>query len=175
MATRNYLNQWWPSLLTPVYVIARSELTFSIMKWSPGVSFKIKFFWLMIIQYIMKWPEVNQNFKISVWYKNYCFHFLYGFAWKLHLVICYNMVKCNITSPKVQHWQTRQHKSPDLELTKTPHMSHSRVCYEVSIKSIYCQVSDIRHTLVGNLIVVYSDVVGALPVGTAPTTSSFST
>ena len=34
--------------------------------------------------------------------------------------------------------------------------------------------SDIRRTLVGNTIVDHSDVVGASPVGAAPTTSSFS-
>ena len=39
----------------------------------------------------------------------------------------------------------------------------------------YCQVSNIRCTLVGNWIVDHSDVVGASPVGAAPTTSSFST
>ena len=38
----------------------------------------------------------------------------------------------------------------------------------------YRQVSNIRRTLVGNLIVDYSDVVGAA-FGAAPTTSSFST
>ena len=40
---------------------------------------------------------------------------------------------------------------------------------------MYCQTSDVSHTLVGNTIVDHSDVVGASPVGTAPTTSSFST
>ena len=39
----------------------------------------------------------------------------------------------------------------------------------------YRQVSNIRRTLVGNKIVDHSDVVGAAPVGAAPTTSSFST
>ena len=39
----------------------------------------------------------------------------------------------------------------------------------------YREVSDIRGTLVGNKIVDHSDVVGASPVGAAPTTSSFST
>ena len=39
----------------------------------------------------------------------------------------------------------------------------------------YRQVSNIRRTLVGNKIVDRSDVVGASPVGAAPTTSSFST
>ena len=40
---------------------------------------------------------------------------------------------------------------------------------------MYRQVSIIRHTLVGNNIVDHSDVVGASPLGAAPTTSSFST
>ena len=39
----------------------------------------------------------------------------------------------------------------------------------------YHQTSSISHTSVGNKIVDHSDVVGAAPVGAAPTTSSFST
>ena len=39
----------------------------------------------------------------------------------------------------------------------------------------YRQISNIGRTLVGNKIVDHSDVVGASPVGAAPTTSSFST
>ena len=39
----------------------------------------------------------------------------------------------------------------------------------------YHQVSNISYTLVGNKIVGHSDVVGASPVGAAPTTSSFLT
>ena len=39
----------------------------------------------------------------------------------------------------------------------------------------YRKVSNIRRTLVGNNIVDHSDVVGASPVGAAPTASSFST
>ena len=42
-------------------------------------------------------------------------------------------------------------------------------------KTMYCQTSNISHNLVGNVIVDLSDVVGASPVGDAPTTSSFST
>ena len=38
-----------------------------------------------------------------------------------------------------------------------------------------CQTSNTSRTLVGNRIVDHSDVVGATPVGAAPTTSSFST
>ena len=44
-----------------------------------------------------------------------------------------------------------------------------------SLLKIYRQVSNIRRTLIGNKIVDHSDVVGASPVGAAPTTSSFST
>ena len=40
---------------------------------------------------------------------------------------------------------------------------------------VYRKTSNIRRTLVGNKIVDHSDVVGASPVGAAPTTSSFST
>ena len=47
--------------------------------------------------------------------------------------------------------------------------------YVTHIIQDYRQVSNIRHTLVGNEIVDHSDVVGASPVGVAPTTSSFST
>ena len=43
------------------------------------------------------------------------------------------------------------------------------------IEWTYRKVSNIRRTLVGNKIVDHSDVVGASPVGAAPTTSSFST
>ena len=41
--------------------------------------------------------------------------------------------------------------------------------------NMYRKTSNISSTLVGNKIVDYSDVVGAAPVGAAPTTSSFST
>ena len=39
----------------------------------------------------------------------------------------------------------------------------------------YHQISNMSRTLIGNKIVDHSDVVGAAPVGAAPTTSSFST
>ena len=43
------------------------------------------------------------------------------------------------------------------------------------MRIVYRQVSNIRRTLMDNKIVDHSDVVGASPVGAAPTTSSFST
>ena len=42
-------------------------------------------------------------------------------------------------------------------------------------KAIYRKVSNIRRTRVGKKNVDHSDIVGASPVGAAPTTSSFST
>ena len=51
-----------------------------------------------------------------------------------------------------------------------------RFCVVTPEKNInYRQISNIRRTLVGNIIVDHLDVVGASPVGAAPTTSSFST
>ena len=48
--------------------------------------------------------------------------------------------------------------------------------YDVcGLEGEYRQVSNIRRTLVGNSIVDHSDVVGASPLGAAPTTASFST
>ena len=43
------------------------------------------------------------------------------------------------------------------------------------ITTIYRQTYNVSRNLVGNEIVHYSHVVGASPVGAAPTTSSFST
>ena len=42
-----------------------------------------------------------------------------------------------------------------------------------SVVMVYCQTFNIRRTLVGNEIVDHSDVVGAAPIGAAPTASSF--
>ena len=53
-----------------------------------------------------------------------------------------------------------------------------RLCYNGSwlyLVHHYRQTSDIRCIFVGNIIVDHSDVIGASPVGAAPTTSSFST
>ena len=44
----------------------------------------------------------------------------------------------------------------------------------VAMVVYYCQISNISRSLVGNTV-DHSDVVGASPVGAAPTTSSFST
>ena len=56
-----------------------------------------------------------------------------------------------------------------------PHITKSSPGMMLNIQHHYRQVSNIRCTLVGNKIVYHSDVVGASPVGVAPTTSSFST
>ena len=48
-------------------------------------------------------------------------------------------------------------------------------CLAVQIYDDYRQTSNISRTLIGDIIVDNSDVVGASPVGAAPTTSSIST
>ena len=60
----------------------------------------------------------------------------------------------------------------ELNHSKT-HQNHMHNSWDVLYN--YRQVSNIRHTLAGNEIIDHSDVVGASPVGAAPTTSSFST
>ena len=47
--------------------------------------------------------------------------------------------------------------------------------YAAVKRSMYRKTSNISRTPVGNKIVDHSDVVGASPVGAAPTTSSFLT
>ena len=46
---------------------------------------------------------------------------------------------------------------------------------DIMVKTDYRKTSNISRTLLGNKIVDNSDVVGASPVGAAPTTSSLST
>ena len=50
----------------------------------------------------------------------------------------------------------------------------SNILLHITAIYMYYQTSKISFTLVGNKIVDHSDVVGASPVSTAPTTSSFS-
>ena len=50
---------------------------------------------------------------------------------------------------------------------------HITAC--INSNETYRKTSDISRTLLGNKIVDNSDVVGASPIGAAPTTSSFST
>ena len=58
---------------------------------------------------------------------------------------------------------------------ENPHNWKESLYNETGAMGIYRKVSNISRTLVGNKIVDHSDVVGASPVGAAPTTSSFST
>ena len=54
-------------------------------------------------------------------------------------------------------------------------MTHKYIYRSHRKYSLYSQTSNISRTLVSNYIVDHSDVVGASPVGAAPTTFSFST
>ena len=56
-----------------------------------------------------------------------------------------------------------------------PTQAHIIALFYRDKESGYRKTSNIRRTLVGNEFVDHSDVVGASPVGSAPTTSSFST
>ena len=56
-----------------------------------------------------------------------------------------------------------------------PHVREINHISKFRDNDIYRKTSNISRTLVGNEIVDHSDVVGASPIGAAPTTSSFST
>ena len=62
-----------------------------------------------------------------------------------------------------------------MEMAKVVILGNSVLGSKELENNIYCQVSNIRRTLIGNKIVDHSDVVGASPEPDAPTTSSFST
>ena len=62
-----------------------------------------------------------------------------------------------------------------LFITLTVYPDFNMTATNLIHKYYYRQVSNISRTLEGNQIVDHSDVVGASPVGAAPTTSSFST
>ena len=65
------------------------------------------------------------------------------------------------------------------ELMQWQHLSGPQLQLDAIVSFImeemYRQTSNISNTLIGCKLVDHSDVVGASPVGAAPTTSSFST
>ena len=82
----------------------------------------------------------------------------------------------------VDHWSTIYSFFIHALIVHVAMSSHVCSCFSVvtpwplgvaSVIMNYRQVSNIRCTLLGNKIVDHSDVVGASPVGAAPTTSSF--
>ena len=85
--------------------------------------------------------------------------------------------------PKILNawWQATYGQYCSLELPNhrikldTSHIYFPWQLLPENMTNIYRQVSNISCTFVGNKIVDHSDVVGASPVGAAPSTSSFST
>ena len=79
------------------------------------------------------------------------------------------------------HWEKKNltHQSLDktsaILQTKFPDIFSSKENIHIFSHTSYHQIPNIRGTFVGNKIFDNSDVVGASPVGLAPTTSSFST
>ena len=84
---------------------------------------------------------------------------LHLIGWKYHL----KMISIKNFFQKKLHIVKKIYCS--MSFWEQPHMA--------SLNSYYNQISNIRHTL-GNKIVDHSGVVGASPVGVAPTISSFS-
>ena len=68
-----------------------------------------------------------------------------------------------------------QHKDPHGKDKAVLRLSNHYLYNGNPIPQKVSQTSNIRHTLKGNKIVDHSDVIGASPLGAAPTTSSFLT
>ena len=70
-------------------------------------------------------------------------------------------------------------KYVSMNMAKQNRRKHVRVVLDILYRGgwvrIYRQTSNIRSTLAGNKLVDHADVVGASPIGAAPTTSLFST
>ena len=103
---------------------------------------------------LKKASEVNENISSNA------IHFQYFLSMKLLLII--ELLKILMQGITLHFFMQ----------IKMYCMHHIRNWY---VGQWYCQTSNIRCTLVGNWIVDHSDVVGASPVGAAPTTFSFST
>ena len=120
----------------------------------------IKFLWRHEPWTLSRWQShIQVNLTIFLFTSISSIHYLLCAAWVLHF-------------SHLHHLSER----PTIEI----YIYISYIWY-VCIYSYWCvydsyrQVSSIRRTLVGNKIVDNSDVVGASPVGAAPTTSSLST
>ena len=142
--------------------------------------------WSNKIQHVF-WTHVTRGFfKLRV-----CFSF---FLLQNHMVSLYNVTKYANDVTVFIHQVVRRltHRSRGIlrrhEILYRDTWSYKLLCDKTAklreeirhfwlelIWLNYRQVSNISRTLVGNKIVDHSDVVGASPVGAAPTTSSFST
>ena len=92
------------------------------------------------------------------------------FKQKRHLDIMDMSLSCNMLAAKCNLEYSKIWKSI---LSIASYGQH--LWYDELNELIYRKISNIRRTAIGNKIVDHSDVVGASPVGAAPTTSSFST
>ena len=116
--------------------------------------------------------------EVKEWISNFIPHFIMGVI----TYPCLKLIHVSKSSPLLlASVPAPISPYPDMSVTVTRNIEPSSVQDRVTNRGNghnynYHQVSDIRRTLVGNQIVDHSDiVVGASPVGAAPTTSPFST
>ena len=119
-------------------------------------------------------------------HKNYkIFNFLYDKIMYLNNHGCWSKMntseiyrlRLNKSVQRSVWWKPRQLYVGMLACSKLKSNKLYKIFFKISFLCTrnYRKVSNIRRTLVGKKIVDHSDVVGASPVGAAPTTSSFST
>ena len=100
---------------------------------------------------------------------------------KLHLVLFMGKQHLCLYVKSQKEWRkmTRNNSSfpePDGRVFSQKNLAPTVTLLHINDQGrTYRQTSNISCTLVGNRIFYHSDVVGASPVGAAPTTSSFST
>ena len=85
-------------------------------------------------------------------------------------VFCLSLIILNHSNQKVPYWLVYN----NWLCWSLSEYAHT-LCHGVFCNLTYRQVSNIRHTLIGNKIVDHSNVVGAAPTGDALTTSSLLT
>ena len=109
------------------------------------------------------------------WYATYNIHVVSGDMliknFRGLLDLCFSHINIQL---QCIHWVIERvlNKSWQQPWVPMPNVKHW--CQTRTLTTTYRKTSNISHTLICNKIVDNSDVVGASPVGAAPTTSSFS-
>ena len=150
----------------------------------------MKFQWHLII------TRLIIHVYISLKYSHKMIHNLpWREVWSIFYVICYNRTcynKFQLKLPNRYVFQIYINKNQSISIKNKKCLYLYQTMWTLSISQglmtqyedrihvcinilSYRKTSNIRGTSVGNNIVDHSDVVGALPVGAAATTSSFST
>ena len=85
------------------------------------------------------------------------------------------VIECQFMDPRRTYLHVNKLETWHISLTHVTATLHSEELQALSFQMSYRQTSNISHILVGDKIVNHTYVIGAWPVGAAPSKSSFST